>query len=53
MLDVGDAVGGPLFLVVHPGSSHNQAVALNARLPLTPAQLDGGALGHLLRWSVL
>ena len=54
MLDVGDAAGGPLFLVVRPaGSSQNQAVALNARLPLAPAQLDGGAMGHPLRRSIL
>jgi hypothetical protein len=50
VLDVGDATGGPLFLVVRPtGSSQNQAVTLNASLPLAPTQLEGGAMDHLLR----
>jgi hypothetical protein len=53
MLDVGDAAGGPLFLVVRPaGRAQNQAAALNACLPLAPAQLDGGAMTHSLRRSV-
>jgi hypothetical protein len=54
VFDVGDAAGDPLFLVVRSaGRAQNQAVALNARLPLAPAQLDGGAMGHSLRRGVL
>ena len=49
MIDIGDAAGGPLFLVVRLADSfQNQTVDLNTHLPLAPAQLDSGAMGHLL-----
>ena len=53
-LDVRDAAGGPLFLVVRTdGFAQKQAIALNARLPLTAVQLDGGAMAHSLQRTVL
>ena len=52
-LDVGDAAGGLLFLVVRPAClAQNQAVALDTRLPLAPFQIDGVAMGHSLRRAV-
>ena len=53
-LDVGDAVGGLLFLVVRlAGCAQNQAVSLDASLPLAPVQIDGITMGHSLRRAVL
>ena len=49
-LDVGDAAGGPLFLVVCPDDlAQNKAASLHASLPLAPVQVDGVAMGHSLR----